>query len=266
MNNFFCFKDKVYFNKTDDMLVCPTCGKNILYNDHYYDFLGEKSEDSSQWDDMFENDVEHISKCKWLYDRLLSKCLPNLINKYAADFIINKYDSGAKLIEMGCGEATLSLAVMKRKPYELTLVDFSDLALKLTADSLKKEGILNYVTLIRGDFYDNQLNFCDHYFDVAFNVGVIEHFNDPVKAIIEMKRVAKRVMCIVPAKGVYFEFGTVIRKLVEKDSTLWTQRTSLYTKSELIYFFNEAALKNIESKTIRFLGIPLCHFATGMYE
>ncbi len=101
------------------------------------------------------------------------------------------------------------------------------------------------------------------YFDLAFNCGVIEHFDDPIRAVKNMAEISKRVLCVVPARSAYFRIGTLFRGMVEHDATLWTKHTKYYTVEDLKNIFIEALVKNIEVKTIRFMGHPLCHFATG---
>jgi ubiquinone/menaquinone biosynthesis C-methylase UbiE len=117
--------------------------------------------------------------------------------------------------------------------------------------------------VIKDDFYNGDVSFQDQYFDVSFNNGVIEHFENPVKAIQKMKRISKKVVCAVPAKSIYFTIGTLIRRLIEKDASHWISGTTYYTMKEFRSFFESAALKNIQSKTIRFFGLPLCHVVAG---
>jgi ubiquinone/menaquinone biosynthesis C-methylase UbiE len=152
---------------------------------------------------------------------------------------------------------------LQKKDYRIVFLDFSEAALKGLMYRLNREGKVDKVTIIRDDFYNNELCFSDQYFDVSYNVGVIEHFDDPVKALNNMKRIAKNVICVVPAPSIVWKIGTVIRKLIEKDASQWTEHTRYYSLDELKHIFIEAHLKDTHFKQINVLGLPFCNFAQG---
>lgn len=246
-------------------IQCNKCGCEIAgFSDGGYDFLQRGgSKDAQMWNTYFEKDCK-IGIIKRMLDRIISYLLPPLFNGYARDYILKNYTDTAKMIEMGCGESALSKMLLnKQRKYGIILMDFSDIALRNTIKHFKSRGEIRSVTLIKDDFYNCEQRFPSHYFDLAFNCGVIEHFDDPIRAVKNMSSIAKRVVCIVPARGVYFGVGTLFRRIVEHDATLWTEHTKYYTIEDLKSIFIEASLKNIKVKTIRFMGLSLCHFATG---
>ena len=260
--SFVCPTDKVRFTDSSEGLVCPKCSRKVYKKNDIYDFITEEKGFFEKWDDIFDVHAAQNGLVKTLFDNLLSGFLPFLLNHYAFSYIIRRYPKGTHLVELGCGEATLSRFLL-RKGYAVALLDYSASALKRSIDHVKKLKKADNCIFIRDDFYGRQISFSDHYFDVGYNVGVIEHFTDPLKAISEMKRVSKRVICVVPAKGLYFKIGTCIRKMIERDASLWLCHTIYYTLKETEALFQQAGLKNIEKHTTRFMGMPLCHFVTG---
>lgn len=262
-NIFFCNKHQQYYQNSGDSLICQECGKKISRKNLAYLFLEEKSDTAKEWDSTFQQARESLNRAKHYFDKLLWSFLPKLINHDLVQYIATKYPAGSTLVELGCGEGTASSMLLANTKNDFVLVDFNDLALELAVARMKKFNFQDRCLFVRDDFYQNDLCFPPHHFDVSFNNGTIEHFADPVKAIKKMKSISRRVVCVVPAKSLYFSLGTLIRKIIEEDPSHWTEHTRYYTRQELDDFFRQAGLKNIETKTCYFLGHPLCHFATG---
>ena len=99
--------------------------------------------------------------------------------------------SGATILEAGCGTGqTLSLLTRR---HETVGLDISQAALNLARSNCKHS--------ILGSIF--KIPFKDNTFDLVYNSGVIEHFQNPtnVAGIQEMARVTKpsgRVIIIVP--------------------------------------------------------------------
>lgn len=260
---FFCKTHNEKLLEKGEYLVCKKCGEVAVKRNGIFDFLKNDTSDSKVWDDVFESDLHKINILKKIFDKLLWFFLPNLLNEFTINYILDKYHKSIDLIELGCGEGTVSRDLLKRRNYNIYLLDISDTALQNLKIHLVKEGIINNCILLKDDFYNKELYFKNKYFDVSYNIGVIEHFDDPVKAVRKMKDVSRRVICVVPAKSIYFKIGTLVRRVIEKDPSLWTEKTNYYTLPEMKQIFIMAGLKNIEIKKIKFLGLPFCIFATG---
>lgn len=262
--DFFCSMHKEYYLRNGEDLLCKKCDKIITRTNGIYDFMFQKSkdlktEDQKRWDAVF-GDVNIFKKT---FDALLWKFLPDLLNSYMVSYIVNNYPENSKLIELGCGKGTAGRSLLQKRDYKIVFVDISDVALRSLIKHLNIEDKIDKCAVVKDDFYNKELCFPDQFFDISYNVGVIEHFDDPVKALNNMKRIAKRVICVVPAPSIYFKVGTLIRRIIEKDASQWTEHTYYYSHIELKSIFQKANLKNIQTKQIIFFGHPLCNFATG---
>ncbi len=99
----------------------------------------------------------------------------------------------SKILEAGCGSGK-GMACFKS--HDIYGIDISKEALNLSKQ---------YGKIKEGDIMD--IPFKDNTFDLTYNSGVIEHFDNPQKAIDEMVRVTKpngQIMIIVPNKYCIF--------------------------------------------------------------
>lgn len=91
-----------------------------------------------------------------------------------------------KLLEVGCGSAFVSLYFAKQGN-SVTCFDNNANILKVAKENFLKEKTRGKFVLADAE----KLPFRDNYFDVVASFGLLEHFNDPTKAIAEMVRVTK---------------------------------------------------------------------------
>jgi SAM-dependent methyltransferase len=98
---------------------------------------------------------------------------------------------GTRVLEVGSGSGTY-LRRLERLGYLTHGVDLSPEAIRYS----RARGVSH---VVRGDIHS--LPFQDKSFEVAYNQGVMEHFDDREFRVIlrEMKRVARRVAVIVPS-------------------------------------------------------------------
>ncbi|MBI2670925.1 methyltransferase domain-containing protein [Candidatus Woesearchaeota archaeon] len=99
----------------------------------------------------------------------------------------------SKVLEAGCGSGRGMACFFGHKVYG---IDISDKALELS----KKYGTVRMGNVVNIPFKDNM-------FDLTYNSGVIEHLDNPRKAINEMTRVTKPnglIVIIVPNKCCLF--------------------------------------------------------------
>lgn len=80
---------------------------------------------------------------------------------------------GASILEMGCGSGHLS-GLLARYGYDVTLLDFSEIALEKAKEFFKKNNLK--ARFIKYDFMN--LNELKEEYDVIWNSGVMEHFNE----------------------------------------------------------------------------------------
>jgi SAM-dependent methyltransferase len=102
----------------------------------------------------------------------------------------------ARILEAGCGSGTY-LKLLDQRGHNVVGLDISSESLA----TAKK----NCATLVRADIF--RLPFKNKYFDVVFNQGVMEHFDDAkfVLALKEMARTGRKVVIIVPSDRSFFK-------------------------------------------------------------
>lgn len=258
---FYCNAHNKLMKNIGGVIKCPeeSCSNQVSFHNGYYDTILNKV--TNQWDNVFEK--EKVSALKKLFDKIAYQIQPILINKHIINYIINNIPEDNKLVEMGCGEATSSFSLLKRKLYHVTLMDMNDVVINNLVYKLEKTPFKDYCNIVKADFYNKNVYFGDKYFDVSYNVGTIEHFDDPVKAVKEMKRIAKKVVCVVPAPSIFWKTVTRFREVIEVDASLWTEHTNYYTNTDLARIFHEAGLEVISTHTTRYLGVPFMNTIIG---
>lgn len=101
--------------------------------------------------------------------------------KFVQQYIkISQYDT--KLLDVGCGNGYFTIAWAEI--CDTTGLDYSK---KMLENNPHRQ-------LVRGDV--NNLPFADNSFDIVFCSNLLHHLDDVGKALIEMKRVAKRYVII----------------------------------------------------------------------
>jgi SAM-dependent methyltransferase len=99
------------------------------------------------------------------------------------------YLDGDTVLEVGCGVGAQTRLLVRRSPQALfTSIDISEKSLA-TAQRLKKEPGFERVTFRQEDI--NHLSVADETFDHVFICFVLEHLDDPVAALVQLKRVLK---------------------------------------------------------------------------
>ncbi len=231
----------------------PSCSVSYRERQGVYDFIGDSV--SNHWDHTFNRSVQ-LSVAKRLYDAFVFNYLTPVFNSFLVKYIRNNFKDGARLIELGCGEATASISLLRNKKFTAVLVDNNDLALNALSERLKGRFEERYL-IVKDDFYGKNTAFKDNSFDISFNIGTIEHFDDPVRAVNEMKRLAPVVICIVPTQSIYWMLGIFVRKLIERDASHWITGTRYYKLNEFTEIFRKSGFSDIRAKLIYFFGVPL---------
>lgn len=116
-----------------------------------------------------------------------------------------QYPAGAKVLEAGCGVGAQTRMLAKRSPDAVfTCIDISEKSLA-TAKKLKEQAFFENVTFGQADIHS--LDFTDESFDHIFICFVLEHLDDPIAALTELKRVLKpdgTITCIEGDHGSCF--------------------------------------------------------------
>jgi len=106
-----------------------------------------------------------------------------------AAFFTPHLKSGMSLLDCGCGPGsiTIDLAILVT-PGDVIGIDMAETHLELGRKNAKERGISN-ISFKTATVYE--LPFPDNSFDAVFSHAVVEHLNDPLKALREQYRVLK---------------------------------------------------------------------------
>jgi SAM-dependent methyltransferase len=100
-----------------------------------------------------------------------------------------RYAQGEKILEAGCGVGAQTRLLARFSPSaQITAVDISQASLSVAQAQIEKDGLTN-VTFLQQDIC--RLAFADESFDHLFICFVLEHLDDPLAALFELKRVLK---------------------------------------------------------------------------
>jgi SAM-dependent methyltransferase len=258
---FYCPTHSMSLIKEGNTYKCKNsnCTIECKHEGRIYDFIREPV--SNEWDISFERSKAGFVKRH--FDKYLSIIFNPLFNEFLIGEISKRFNKQSRLIEIGCGEASTSISLINKNGFNVVLLDNNDNAINGAIEELEINKIKTHCTIVKANFYDTPLCFEDNYFDVSYNNGTIEHFEDPVKAVNSMKSISKTVICSVPAPSIYWKIGTLIRKTIEKDASHWIDNTQYYSLEELGSFFERAGLRNIRLHQTKFLGLPAINSAVG---
>lgn len=106
----------------------------------------------------------------------------------SAAYLSDHLTSGRLVLDVGCGPGTLTADLARRvQPGRVVGVDAAEgIVERARADT---PGDLTNLTFEVGDAYN--LEFADDTFDIVHAHQVLQHLNDPVKALREMRRVCR---------------------------------------------------------------------------
>jgi SAM-dependent methyltransferase len=144
------------------------------------------------------------------------------------DDILHKgteFPAGAKVLEAGCGVGAQTRLLVKHSPDAVfTCIDISEKSLA-SAQKLKDSGSFENVTFQQGNIHS--LDFTDEAFDHVFICFVLEHLDDPVAALTELKRVLKSagtITCIEGDHGSCFWHPETIESIDAWNGLITAQR------------------------------------------
>lgn len=167
-----------------------------------------------------------------------------------ADFLIPHLDSSSRLLDLGCGEGTISLGLSRHVDSVIGIDPLDDFtAARKFAES---ESIENVEFRI-GDAYS--LEFPDEHFDACICHSVIEALTEPNVALAEVYRVLKPGAVVGAASveygGIIMEGGGLeeLEKFYGLRLNLWELQgiANPYRGRELRRLFNQAGFQNTKT-------------------
>lgn len=147
-----------------------------------------------------------------------------------------------KILDAGCTPAISVLLALLGA--EVTILDISNEELRKAVAFAQKLGIRNKIHLVRADIFRMPFS---RVFDITWNSGVIEHFEDPVKVIRCMSSTVHeggKVGILVPNKWTLHTW--LIRPILRsKGEFYWDYmgREKSYSQNRLSYLMKKAGLK-----------------------
>lgn len=104
-------------------------------------------------------------------------------------FILPYLRAGMTLLDCGCGPGTITAGLAQAtSPGKVTGIDLAESQVAAARENAATLGVAN-VAFERGDVYD--LPYRDDLFDVVFSHAMLEHMQDPLAVLGEMRRVLK---------------------------------------------------------------------------
>ncbi len=153
------------------------------------------------WDKNWKNIMVRNGPKKSLFTQGEPNTVSQLIHTaYAKDlfYLAGDSDRSKRYLELGCGRGTTSM-YLANWGCRVTLADLSPHALELAKEKFKEEG-LHANDFIKADAEATRLP--SNSYDYIYNIGLLEHFEDPVPVLREAWRLLRPggiiFMVIVP--------------------------------------------------------------------
>ena len=147
--DFNCPIHKSHMKRNGDILNCKNkgCKIDIRISENIFDCI--KDTVSNEWDNVYVKDKHDHFKHYFGYvkDFILTPVINNFILKH----ILENHQSGDRLLEMGCGEATTSIILQQHKDYNIVLIDNNDAALSILKSRLIKNNCFYKSTIVKAD-------------------------------------------------------------------------------------------------------------------
>jgi demethylmenaquinone methyltransferase / 2-methoxy-6-polyprenyl-1,4-benzoquinol methylase len=124
--------------------------------------------------------------------------------------IISRHYQNPEILDVATGTGDLAITAMKINPLKITGIDISQNMLEIAREKILKKGLTDKICLIQGDSENIPLG--DALFDVAMVAFGVRNFSDPLKGLMEMKRVTRTngmILVLEFSKPSGFLFRTV---------------------------------------------------------
>ena len=172
----------------------------------YIDY--EKKKISNDWDYLVNNKNSLFSK---VFNFFVNFLILKIINKDLANIVIKYHKKDGKIIEFGCGRATTSSFIHKKKDIKISIIDNNDAIIKY----LKKEKSI--FQIIKGNCLDKNIKRIGNY-DISFSSGTFEHFNkfESRVYIQNMMKISRYGIIAVPAENILWKIASFVRFFTDK--------------------------------------------------
>jgi demethylmenaquinone methyltransferase/2-methoxy-6-polyprenyl-1,4-benzoquinol methylase len=103
--------------------------------------------------------------------------------------IISRHYQNPEILDVATGTGDLAITAMTINPLKITGIDISLNMLEIGKEKVRKKGFSGKIELIQGD--SENIPFGDNSFDVSMVAFGVRNFTDPLKGLIEMRRVIR---------------------------------------------------------------------------
>ena len=164
-----------------------------------------------------------------------------------------RHTKRGRVLEAGGGSCLSSIILRKQRGDNITGIDLNPHALDIAQQAAAKHNVKIKLTL--GSI--EKLDFLDGFFDLCWNSGTMEHFEDPKPVLCEMLRVGKRMIIIIPVRSIIWQSFLSFVGLFGKNFAAKFNEgyTKFYTEKEICSIFKEITQRSIVIEHIHLLGI-----------
>ncbi len=137
---------------------------------------GFKHQDAASYDDVTEDFERYTER----FSLRLAEPLVDLV----------AVPTPTRILDVGCGTGAVTrLAARRFKTAEVTGIDLSDGMLRSAGQLTRQDGVSERVRLLKQDA--EKLDLADDQFDCILSLFALRHFPNPLRALEEMRRVAR---------------------------------------------------------------------------
>jgi len=183
------------------------------------------------WDRYFRN--------KTLLMRIFLEMERKLLAPKFAELLKPYLKGGDRILDAGCGPALGTLFLETLADVEAYGLDISREALDEASRMASKYGCS--LKRILADV--RKMPFRNQSFNVVWNQGVLEHFEDPIAVISEMARVGRIVFIAVPRKA---PFRALIQRVKASLGLAANDTFYLYSRDDLVGLISQAGLLGLK--------------------
>lgn len=161
--------------------------------------------------------------------------------------LLENENKNTSLLDAGCGEGFISDCIYNNtKIKKITGIDINKASLDFASDMNKK------IKYKKDDIY--KLSFKDNEFDIVITLEVLEHLDNPTKALKEIIRVSKNKIIISVPNEPYFSLGNLLSLKNVKRLGNPPDHINRWSKKKFERFINNE-IKN-KYKTTIFTSFP----------
>lgn len=164
----------------------------------------------------------------------------HLFDEDRVEYLHQFYRPHMNFLDLGSGVGSECIAASHNEARVAVGIEYSEKSISIAASRARDEGV--HAVFIRGNLESGQLPFADHVFDLINFSNVLEHLDNRVPLLKELKRVKKKdgvAIISVPNAGTTWKKKLESVGLDPRDDD---DHKIEYTKQELLNEFSKADL------------------------